>query len=33
MGADHYMNSVIVGEVAYDVQPGFVGDPLRRTRS
>jgi hypothetical protein len=33
MGADHYMNSVIVGEVAYDVQPGFIGDPLRRTRS
>lgn len=30
MGADHYMNSVIFGEVAYDVQPGFVGDPLPR---
>ncbi len=31
MGADHYMNSVILGEVAYDVQPGFLGDPLPRT--
>lgn len=28
MGADQYMNSVIVGETAYDVQCGFVGDPL-----
>ena len=25
LGADLYMNSVIHGEVAYDVQPGFVG--------
>lgn len=30
MGADQYMNSVILGEVAYDVQPGFVGEPLPR---
>lgn len=30
MGADHYMESVIVGEVAYDVQSGFIGDPLPR---
>jgi hypothetical protein len=28
MGADQYMNSVIVGEVAYDVQCGFLGDPI-----
>ena len=25
MGADLYMNSVIHGDIAYDVQPGFVG--------
>lgn len=25
IGADLYMNSVVHGEVAYDVQPGFVG--------
>jgi hypothetical protein len=30
MGADHYMDSVILGETAYDVQPGFVGEPLPR---
>lgn len=30
MGADHYMDSVIFGEVAYDVQSGFIGDPLPR---
>lgn len=30
IGADHYMNSVILGETAYDVQPGFLGDPVRR---
>jgi hypothetical protein len=30
MGADHYMNSVIMGDTAYDVQLGFLGDPLRR---
>jgi hypothetical protein len=28
MGADQYMNSVIVGDVAYDVRCGFIGDPL-----
>jgi hypothetical protein len=31
MGADHYMDSVILGEVAYDVQSGFIGDPLPRS--
>lgn len=31
MGADHYMESVIFGEVAYDVQCGFLGDPLPRS--
>lgn len=30
MGADHYMYSVILGETAYDVQPGFVGEPIPR---
>jgi hypothetical protein len=30
LGADQYMNSVIMGDTAYDVQPGFLGDPLRR---
>ena len=25
VGADVYMNSVIHGEIAYEVQPGFVG--------
>ena len=33
MGADHYMASVILGETAYDVQPGFLGDPLPRGSS
>jgi hypothetical protein len=28
LGADQYMSSVIVGEIAYDVQCGFLGDPL-----
>jgi hypothetical protein len=27
MGADVYMNSVIVGDTAYEVQTGFLGDP------
>ncbi len=31
MGADSYMNSCIVGETAYDVQPGFLGEPLSST--
>lgn len=30
LGAELYMNSVILGEVAYDVQPGFLGDPMPR---
>ena len=29
-GADHYMDSVIAGDIAYDVQSGFMGDPLPR---
>ena len=28
MGADHYMESVISGDTAYDVQTGFLGDPI-----
>ena len=28
MGADHYDNSVIIGDYAYVVTPGFVGIPL-----
>lgn len=28
IGADHYMSSVILGEIAYDVQDGFLGDPI-----
>lgn len=28
LGAEHYMNSVILGDVAYDVQQGFLGDPV-----
>ena len=28
LGGDLYMESVILGEVAYDVQTGFLGDPL-----
>ena len=28
LGADLYMDSVIMGDTAYDVQPGFVGEPL-----
>jgi hypothetical protein len=27
--ADHYMSSVIIGDTAYDVTAGFLGDPLR----
>jgi hypothetical protein len=30
MGADHFIHSVILGETAYDVQPGFLGDPVPR---
>jgi hypothetical protein len=28
LGADSYMTSCIVGDTAYDVQPGFLGEPL-----
>lgn len=28
MGADHMATSVIYVDTAYEVQPGFVGDPL-----
>ncbi len=27
-GGENYMNSVILGETAYDVQQGFLGEPL-----
>ena len=27
-GGEHYMDSVIFGETAYDVQQGFLGDPV-----
>lgn len=30
MGADHLASSVIYGDTAYDVENGFVGDPLPR---
>jgi hypothetical protein len=30
LGADHYVTSVIIGDIAYDVQPGFIGKPLAR---
>jgi len=26
MGAEHYVTSVVWGETAYEVQPGFIGD-------
>ena len=28
ISGDQYMNSVIVGDTAYDVLTGFIGDPL-----
>ena len=28
LGADAYMSSCIAGETAYDVQPGFLGEPV-----
>lgn len=28
LGADVYMNSVIHGDIAYDVQPGFIGTTI-----
>ena len=27
LGAEQYMNSVILGDTAYDVEPGFVAEP------
>lgn len=30
LGAEHYLESVILGDTAYDVQQGFLGDPLPR---
>lgn len=27
-GGEHYLNSVIFGEVAYDVEQGFLGEPV-----
>lgn len=27
-GGEHYMDSVILGDTAYDVQQGFLGEPL-----
>lgn len=27
MGGETYMSSVLLGETAYDVEPGFVGEP------
>jgi len=27
-GGEQYMSSLLVGEVAYDVQPGYFGEPL-----
>jgi len=28
LGAEAYMNSVILGETAYDVEPGFLAKPI-----
>ncbi|MBI5477382.1 MAG: hypothetical protein HY906_00920 [Deltaproteobacteria bacterium] len=28
LGGEQYLSSLLVGEVAYDVQPGYFGDPL-----
>ena len=30
MGAEHYLESVILGDTAYDVQCGFLGEPIPR---
>ena len=27
MGVEHYMNSVLFGEIGYEVQQGFIGEP------
>lgn len=32
MGADHMASSVIYGETAYEVENGFIGDPIARRR-
>lgn len=32
MGADHMATSVIFGDTAYEVETGFVGDPLPKKR-
>jgi hypothetical protein len=28
VGGEQYMSSLLIGEVAYDVQPGYFGEPL-----
>lgn len=28
LGGEHYMDSVILGDTAYDVQTGFIGEPV-----
>ncbi|MFO8073471.1 MAG: hypothetical protein R6V85_16525 [Polyangia bacterium] len=33
MGAEHYMDSVLLEDTAYEVAPGFVGEPLVEIRS
>ena len=30
LGGEQFMESVILGETAYDVQPGFLGEPIPR---
>ena len=32
LGAEQYMTSVILGDTAYDVEPGFVGTPVDPAR-
>jgi hypothetical protein len=27
-GGEHYMNSLLLGEAAYDLQAGFIGEPV-----
>jgi hypothetical protein len=33
LGAEVYMNSVILGETAYEVEPGFIAKPMETTCS
>jgi hypothetical protein len=33
LGGEQYMESLLVGEVAYDVQPGFLAEPLAQDRA